>query len=106
MENKKEDLVPISSQELCAEKLLMWSLNVQDLPPEFLMMYPDHPRYYEFVRWLTKYQLAIHCITDLEIGCCEDIAEAAIKKYITDVNRQDLKRIFNKKAKRGKGNES
>ncbi len=101
MESKKENSVPVSDQELCAESLLMWSLKVQKLPPEFLMVNADNPHYHQFQKWLTKYQLALHCITELEIGCCEDIAEVAIEKYITDVYRQDLKRMFDKKTKEG-----
>ncbi len=100
MENKKENPV-VSDQELCAESLLMWSLKVQELPPELLMLDKRNPYYYEFQKWLTKYVLALHCITELEIGCCEDIAEVAIEKYITDVYRQDLKRMFDKKTKEG-----
>ena len=101
MENKKENPVPISDQDLCAEALLMWSLKVQELPPEFLMMNAENPYYHEFQKWLTKYQLALHCITDLEIGCCENLAEITIEKYITDSYRKEIQRMFDKKAKRG-----
>tara|TARA_B100002052_G_scaffold272454_1_gene274106 strand:+ start:1630 stop:1938 length:309 start_codon:yes stop_codon:yes gene_type:complete len=90
MKNKKEDLSPVSDQELCAESLLMWSLKVQDLPTDFLMMDTRHPLYHEYQKWLTKFQLAIHCITDLEIGCSEDIAQLTIENYITKVYKKNL----------------
>ena len=101
MEDKKINV--LNWYQPAAESLLMWSLEVRDLPPEFLMMNRDHEHYHEFQKWLTKYQLALHCISDLPIADCEGLSEIAIEKYISDVYKQDLKRIF---AKEVENNES
>ena len=98
MENKKENL---DDFDLAADNLLHWSLKVRNLPPEFLMMNRENPYYHEFQKWLTKYQIALHCISDLEISCCEELSEVIIERYITNQYRQDLKKMFDKKAKRG-----
>ena len=73
-------------------KLLSLSLNTQDLPSDFLMMNTGHPYYHQFQRWLVKYELAIHCVTGLELSECEGLAEISIEKYITDVYREELVR--------------
>ena len=75
-----------------ADKLLSLSLNTQDLPSDFLMMNTGHPYYHQYQKWLTKYELAIHCITGLEVYECEELAQTAIENYITDLYKDELTR--------------
>ena len=88
----------INSEELsleqigAADKLLSLSLNTQDLPSDFLMMNTGHPYYYQFQRWLVKYELAIHCVTGLELSECQGLAEISIENYITDLYKDELTR--------------
>ena len=76
--------------DIAVDQLLEMSLKVQELPDDFLMMNTGHPYYHKYQKWLTKYQLAIHCITDLEISCCEELSEVAIENYITRVYKKNL----------------
>ena len=75
-----------------ANKLLSLSLNTQDLPSDFLMVNTGHSYYHQYQKWLAKYELAIHCITGLELYMCEDLAQRSIENYITDVYREELTR--------------
>ncbi len=75
-----------------ANKLLSLSLNTQDLPSDFLMMNTGHSYYHQYQKWLAKYELAIHCITGLELYMCEELAQRSIENYITDVYREELTR--------------
>ena len=88
MEKKQEEI--LDNFDLAADNLLHWSLKVRDLPPEFLMMKKDNPEYYQFQKWLTKYQIGLHCITDLEISCCEELSEEIINRYLKNLYRQGL----------------
>ena len=72
-----------------AVSILDWSLNTRELPPEFLIQTD-----WEFIHWLAKYQLAIHCVTGLPIDLCEGAGEVAIERKITEIYRPHLIEAF------------
>ena len=72
-----------------AVSILDWSLNTRELPPEFLIQTD-----WEFINWLAKYQLAIHCVTGLPIDLCEGAGDVAIERKITEIYRPHLIKAF------------